>query len=334
MSDIGHEWTDQKIDELAAKIHNVYVQAANEMEDKLANWMADYEKQRLAREKALKAGVITKEEYKKWLSDRAMERSWQQNMINQLSYDAVNCDVLCRQMINDEIPTVFAENANMEAYNIVRSTGLDLSFTIYDRDAVRFLLTDPEIYRGVDIPKDLQWNQKKFASAMMQSVLQGESIPNTAKRLNSVFKMGAAASVMVARTSMTYIESRAKQNSMARALAMGIPIVQMWKALHDGRTRYEHRQMDGVTANVGEKFNVDGYMMTGPGDPTAPPYLICNCRCNVTNEIGYEDIPPRVTINTDKFPSDVTYEQWKSGTYRTDKDGKETASSKKERGIK
>lgn len=333
MSDFGHDWTDEQIEALSAKLHDVYAQAANEMQDRLEAWLKDYEKQRKAWEKAVKVGVKTKEEYKNWLKDRAMERSWQTNMINQLAEDAVNADIRARQMINDELPTICAENANMEAYRICKATGLDLSFTIYDQDSIRFLMMDPQIYPTVDAIKDMTWNRQKFASAITQSILQGESIPNAAKRLSGVFDMDEKASVRAARTSITYVEGIGKQRAFKRAEEMGIPIKQQWNANHDGRTRYAHRQMDKVQVNVGEKFNVDGYMMTGPGDPTAPGYLVYNCRCYPSGEIGYEGITPAVTIGKDKFPKGLTYDQWKSGMYRTDASGKETKSSKRERGV-
>lgn len=334
MSDMGHDWTDEQIEKLSAKMYEMYAQAANEMQDKLEEWMRDYEKQRKAWEKAVKVGVKTKQEYDNWLKDRAMEYSWQTNMTRQLSEDALNADIRARQMINDELPTICAENANMAAYDICKATGLDLSFTIYDHDTIRFLMTDPAIFPTVDVAKDLRWNQQKLNSAITQSVLQGESMDNAAKRLTRVLAMNRSAAMMVARTSITYVEGMGKRNSFKRAADMGIPLKMQWNALHDGRTRYEHRQMDGVQVEVGEKFNVDGHKMTGPGDPTAPLYLICNCRCRLSGEIGYENLTPAVTIGKDKFPKDVTYEEWKSGVYRTDASGRETRSSKIERGVK
>lgn len=334
MSDMGHDWTDEQIERLSVRMHEMYAQAANEMQDKLESWLKDYEDSRKQWVKDVKSGRKTKEEFDKWLKDRAAERSWQTNMINQLSIDAVNADIRARQMINDELPSICAENANMEAYNLCNKTGLDLSFTIYDQDSIRFLMTDPTIYPTVDTAKDFAWNQKKFTSAITQSVLQGESMPNAAKRLTRVLAMNRNAAMMVARTSITYVEGMGKRNSFKRAADMGIPLKMQWNALHDGRTRYEHRQMDKVQVNVGEMFDVDGHKMTGPGDPTAPAYLICNCRCHLTGEIGYEGITPAVTIGKDKFPKDVTYEEWKSGVYRTDASGRETRSSKIERGVK
>ena len=277
MIDEAHEWTDGQIDRLTVKMHAAYAQAANELQDRLEVWMKDFEADRAGWEKAVRQKIKTKAEYDSWLEERAMERSWQTNMINQLAEDAVNADIRARQMINDELPTICAENANMEAFRICKATGLDLSFTIYDHDSVRFLMTDPRIFPEVDIAKDIAWSQQKFTSAITQSILQGESIPRASKRLSSVFEMGERFATMAARTAITYVEGIGKQHSFERAKKMGIPIKQQWNALHDGRTRFPHRQMDKVQVEVGEKFNVDGYKMTGPGDPSAPAYLIYNC---------------------------------------------------------
>lgn len=333
MTDIGHKWTDDRIDELEVRMREMYSQAANEMQDRLEAWMEDYEKQRTAWEKAVKAGVKTKAEYDAWLGDRSKERTWQEGMVRELSIDAVNADIRARQMINDEIPTIIAENANMMGYQIDRLTGLDTMFTLYDQDAVRFLLNDPNLYPTVNIPKDLAWNQRKFAGAITQSILQGESIPDTAKRLQGVFDMDTRAAIMAARTSMTYAESSGKSLSFKRAKGMGIPIRQEWRANLDGRTRLAHREADGQTVDVDEKFDVDGHKMSGPGDPTAPGYLIYNCRCRLQPVLDYDDIPDAVVSRYSRLPEGVSYDDWKSGKFRTDASNVETEASKRERGV-
>ena len=333
MRDIGHEWTDEEIRKLEIRLHGIYSQAANEMQDKLEEWLKDYEKQRKAWESAVKSGSRTRQDYEDWLSDRAMERSWQEGMIETLSRDAVNVDIRARQIINDEIPTIITENANMSGYAIDMKSGLDTMFTLYDQDAIRFLLSEPELYPQVDVPRDLAWNRQKFSSAMTQSILQGESIPNIARRLSTVLDMDARAAVMVARTSTTYAESTGKRLSYERAKNIGIPIRQEWRANLDGRTRLEHRQADGQVVEIGQKFNVGGYKMVSPGDPSAPYHLICNCRCRLQPVLDYENIPEAVVHRYNRLPKNVSYEDWKNGAYRTHPDHTETESSKKERGV-
>lgn len=54
-----------------------------------------------------------------------------------------------------------------------------------------------------------------------------------------------------------------------------------WLSAHDNRTRLDHREADGQIALWGQKFNVGGYAMEYPGDPSAPASLTVNCRCTV-----------------------------------------------------
>jgi len=52
-----------------------------------------------------------------------------------------------------------------------------------------------------------------------------------------------------------------------------------WITMHDDRVRTSHREVDGITVPIQDKFVVDGYRMELPGDPSAPPAQIINCRC-------------------------------------------------------
>lgn len=334
MADQAHEWTDEQIERIQTKLRQVYSQAANEMQDKLEAWLEDFDKKNRAWRKAVSEGVKTEGEYKAWLEDRAMERTWQQDMINTLTYDAVNVDARARQLINDEVPTIYAENGNWATYDIERQAGLDTAFTLYNQDSIRWLAEeDRRLLPQTDVTADIQWHRQKFTSMITQSILQGESIPKAAARIARVTGMDERASERAARTAITYAESSGRQRSFERAESIGIPLKKRWHAHIDGRTRLAHREADGQTVGVHEKFNVDGYMMTGPGDPTAPGYLVYNCRCNPVGDVDRDDIPPAVVHRYSKLPENVSYEEWKAGRYVTDRNNKETKASKKERGV-
>lgn len=94
-----------------------------------------------------------------------------------------------------------------------------------------------------------------------------------------------------------------------KAQNMGIQLQKEWRATLDGRTRHEHRLLDGQRVAVGEPFEVDGYKMTYPGDPDAPGYLVYNCRCTTVSAIQgleYEDVR-----HYDKLGG-MSYEEWKA----------------------
>ena len=90
---------------------------------------------------------------------------------------------------------------------------------------------------------------------------------------------------------------------------MGIQLKQMWRATLDGKTRHAHRLLDGQMVDIGEKFKVDGYELEYPGDPSAPGYLIYNCRCTVVSVDKFHDpnAPRAAKLG------EMSYEEWKAG---------------------
>lgn len=67
----------------------------------------------------------------------------------------------------------------------------------------------------------------------------------------------------------------------AHATALGPDVVagKEWIATQDDRTRVAHREADRQVRAVGVPFTVGGFPMQHPGDPSAPPDEVCNCRC-------------------------------------------------------
>lgn len=334
MPDRAHEWTDERIEELADRMREVYSQAAEDMRAKLDDWLRDYERKNARWREDVEAGVRTQAEYSEWLRRRAADEARQREMIDDLTADAVNADVRARQLINDEVPTVLAENANWEAFDIDRQIGVDTNFTLYNQDSVRLLVNhSPELLPQLDVAADIRWSRQKVASAIAQSILQGETVEETADRLRRVVGMGEAASLRAARTAMTYAEARGRGLAIDRAERMGVPMFREWEAIMDGRTRLSHRQAHGQRVRGNQRFIVGGSEMMCPGDPSAPGEEVYNCRCAVVGQADYEGISPLVYIRHSKLPKGVTEEQWRKGRYVTNKNDRETNASKRERGV-
>jgi SPP1 gp7 family putative phage head morphogenesis protein len=58
-----------------------------------------------------------------------------------------------------------------------------------------------------------------------------------------------------------------------------------WLAVHDNRTRQDHRDVDGQVVEIGKTFNVGGFPMLYPGDPNGPPEETINCRCTTIPKV-------------------------------------------------
>ena len=116
------------------------------------------------------------------------------------------------------------------------------------------------------------------AESTMQSILQGESIPNMAKRIaQTMGEINHKATIRYARTAVTGAENAGRKDAFERAERMGIDMEQEWRATLDMRTRHSHRQLDGERRPVGEAFS-NG--CEWPGDENGDPDTTCGCNCS------------------------------------------------------
>lgn len=312
MADYGHEWTDKRLEALEKRVAAVYKQASEEMQGKLAQWYKDFE--RLDKQKAalVDAGKLLKADYLAWRKGKMVESGRLKALVDTLTADYVNSDKIAMQIVRGDLTDVYALNANYAAYSIERDTGLDLSWTLYDHSTVeRMILEDPDVLPlpSVNIPLDERWNRQHLNNAITQGILQGESIPHIADRLQRILGMDHTAAVRSARTATTAAECAGRINTYKQAEAIGIQLKQMWRATLDGKTRHAHRLLDGQMVDIGEKFKVDGYELEYPGDPSAPGYLVYNCRCTVVSVDKFHDpnAPRAAKLG------DMSYEEWKAG---------------------
>ena len=127
-------------------------------------------------------------------------------------------------------------------------------------------------------------------SELLQGILQGESIPKIARRMENVVGMNRDSAVRNARTMVTGAQNSGRMDGMRRAENMGIILKRIWMSAEDGRVRKAHRELDGQVRGMDEPFvNALGDIMY-PGDPHAKPANVYNCRCTLgTDIIGFRD---------------------------------------------
>lgn len=314
MADYGHRETDKRLEALEKRVAAVYKQASEEMQQKLAQWYKDFE--RLDKQKAalVDAGKLPKADYLAWRKGKMVESGRLKALVDTLTADYVNFDKIAMQIVRGDLTDVYALNANYAAYSIERDTGLDLSWTLYDHSTVeRMIREDPDLLPlpSVNIPLDERWNRQHLNNAITQGILQGESIPHIAERLQRILGMDHTAAVRSARTATTAAECAGRIDTYKYAESLGIEMQQEWVATLDDRTRHEHRILDGQRVDIGEAFEVDGATIRYPGDPQAPGYLVYNCRCTVIGAIkGLEDDD---SDDHRKHMIGTTYEEWKAG---------------------
>lgn len=310
--DSAVKYTDAQLKALESRLKREYGQAAKEVSEKLETYLKKFEEKDAKKREQLKAGRITGQEYMDWRYGQMMTGKRWKAMQETLTQDLVNVDKTAAQMMNDTLPQVYAENSNYGTYIAETGANIDTSFTLYSKDTVRALAESDEISlpaASVNIAKDKKWIAKNVNSAVLQGVLQGESIDKIAKRLYNVTDMNRKASVRNARTLVTSAENQGRTDSFKRAEGMGIKMEQGWLATLDNRTRHSHRQMDGEWIKIGAKFS-NG--LRYPGDASGRPEEVYNCRCTLIGRVnGVEmDLTDLSQRNTTHMQG-MSYEEWK-----------------------
>lgn len=156
----------------------------------------------------------------------------------------------------------------------------------------------------VDVKKETKWNKQQIDSVVMQGIKNGDDIPTMAKNLSKVTEMNYKTAVRYARTKTTEVENAGVLESLKNAADMGIDVKKQWMATIDGRTRHTHAVIDKEVKQLDEPFS-NGCRY--PGDMSAPPKEVWNCRCTMVGQIAGID-----TSGAERFEriGNMSYEEW------------------------
>lgn len=314
--DAGHKATDKIIADMEKKLKDHYKQASDEVQKKLDDYLKAFK----AKDEKHLADLqkdFTKEnyeEYIRWRRNQILISERWAEMRDSLAEDYHNANVIAKEMINGYMPDVYALNHNYGMYDIEHSAGIDTSYTLYNRQTAERLMRDnpdmlpppgKKVSKRIAEGKDVLWNKQLIQSAMMQSLLQGESIDKIAKRLaTAVGDSNEKAAVRNARTMATGAQNAGREDAYKAAEEKGIEMQQEWVATLDDRTRHSHRMMHGERIDVGGTFS-NGCKY--PGDPNGEPEEVYNCRCTMVAQIkGFETD----TVKNSPKMGDMTFEEW------------------------
>lgn len=312
--DSGYAEQQFLLDQMEYKINRIYAQAEKELDEKIKKYYKDFKRLDEKKLKEVDDGKLSMEHYKEWRKQKVMSgKIWEQKK-EAIAKDLYNANDLAYSVIYEYMPDIYASGHNFGTYEIEKGAHIDTSYTLYDHDAVeRLLAENPDLLPKpkLNIAKDLKWNKTAIQGVMLQGLLQGDSIPHLAKRLSTATgERNRKACIRNARTMATSAHNGGKFNAFKRAEAMGVELVQVWKATFDGRTRDTHRLLDGEKRKVGEVFS-NGCRF--PADPQGVPSEVYNCRCKL------KGVPKGLEPRAEKYRvpgkdiEGLSYEEWKKG---------------------
>lgn len=282
--DYAHRLTDAELAKLENRIAKLYKEAADELTDTVKAYFEQFEKRDAAMKEKLDAGEITEQQYKQWRLAQIGRGKRFAALRDKVAERYTNANETAVAYVNDATPGIYTLNRNYAAYKIEQVTD-KADFTLWDEQTVKHLIVEqPDLMlyyppkRALQRGIDLKYGKQQITASVTSSILQGKSIPKIANDLQSRMQnMSRTSAIRTARTAVTAAQNAGRLDTYRAAQDMGIKLKKRWLATLDGRTRHEHRILDGQTVDIDKPFTVDGYELMYPGDSSAPGYLVYNC---------------------------------------------------------
>ena len=220
-----------------------------------------------------------------------------QRLIDRNTSELLKYNQTAVKYINGEVPQIFASGYNKVAEQIPDSPVAGFDFELINADTVNNLVHEDGIIlppkKKVDPEKDKAWNAKLINAQLLQGIMQGESIPDMAKRMMTVANSDLAGATRTARTMHTAAQNAGRQSGYNKAAQQGIIFEKTWiSARQINRTRDTHYALHGTTIPYDEKFVTDAENeLEFPGDWRAPAEEVYNCRCTlITKFKGFKKL--------------------------------------------
>ena len=164
-------------------------------------------------------------------------------------------------------------------YNI-HGQGIPLIMPIDQAAAVKAIMTDSKINEG--LYKALGVDVKKLKDSIRHEIARGIaaglSNGEISRNISRMSKAPLSRAKVIVRTEAHRIQQASTMDAQVRSKSMGADVVKQWDSTLDGRTRSEHRKLDGQIREIDEPFEAGGLKAMAPGHFGDPAHD-CNCRC-------------------------------------------------------
>lgn len=130
--------------------------------------------------------------------------------------------------------------------------------------------------------------KKNLNRVLIQGFGKGLSTQKMARQISDIGGAEYRRALNIARTEAGRVTGVTRQQSQQHAKELGVDTKKKWISTLDGKTRHNHRELDGQVREVDEYFEINGRRALQP-HMFGVPSEDCNCRCISISVIeGYE----------------------------------------------
>lgn len=212
------------------------------------------------------------------------QKEYQQMLIDQLESALYDLQEGQFTSVSDYLEKSYVNGYVGMYYDLHISSGIPLVIPINQQQVVKALKTDSKLSQGLyeRLGEDVNYLKRSIRAELSRGISNGstwnEMALRIAKGMNSPFRKAYNNAIRIARTEGGRIQNEAGLDGAHAAKKKGADVVKQWDAALDGRTRPEHREVDGQIRELDEMFDVGGEKMPAPCIGGSARN-VCNCRC-------------------------------------------------------
>ena len=212
------------------------------------------------------------------------QKQYQDALKKQISGILDNLQVEEFKTVSEYLNKCYEEGFLGTMYDL-HGQGIPLIFPLDQEKMVRAVQLDSKIKEGLyaSFGEDVKMLKKHITAQVSRGISTGMTFQQVAKQLEMKMmgtydKPGGAyaRAILISRTEGHRLQVQSGMDACYKAKDKGADVVKQWDSTLDGKTRPEHRKVDGEIRELDEPFS-NGLMF--PGDPKGGAKEVCNCRC-------------------------------------------------------
>lgn len=231
--------------------------------------------------------------------------------------------VQVKKSIRKNIVAQYSQNYYATGYATEKTLQANLGFGVLRKETIEAAIFNPlDAIKWTDrTSKQIAVLNDRIKQQLTRSLIQGEGYSKTARQLTEKIDRSFRDTMRIIRTEGHRAQSAGRLAAFDRseqaAEDLGVETARMWVSTLDGRTRDEHRSMDGQAAVDGVFTFPDGFTAQAPGLSGVAEHDI-HCRCTTILQIA--EIPQTARIDeTNSVIPYTTYHDWYKARIKKEK---------------
>lgn len=243
------------------ELKKVYEDSLRQVEERIAVLMARKDEQNLS-------SIIYQLDYQKALKKQisGILDDLNSNQFNTISEYLTHC----------------YENGYIGVIYDIQGQGVPIVMPIDQEEVVAAITVDTKLSKPlyVRLNEDITVLKTKIAATLSRGIAQNLSYADIAKQIAAQSNAGMNNAFRIARTEGHRIQEQASDDARHKAKEQGADIVKKWDAVLDGKTRTNHRLLDGQVREIDEDFEIAGMRVKRPSAFGIASEDV-GCRCTV-----------------------------------------------------